>query len=101
MKHPVRNWHPASLSGHELSDDERLACVSLFPGKGFYGAITRRFDILRSFSSQEAEERDPAHSVETNAELAPQLTRLIDEAKKAESNRRRQTRRANRRPRIN
>jgi signal transduction histidine kinase len=83
MKHPVRNWHPASLSGHESSDDERLACVSRLPGKRFFGAITPQFDILRSFSSQEAEERDPAHSVETNAVLAPQLTRLIDEAKKA------------------
>ena len=82
MKNAARNWHPMSVSGHESSDNERLACVSRLPGKGYFRAITSQFDIPRSFSSQE-EEREPSHSIRSNADLAPQLTRLIDEAMKA------------------
>ena len=57
--------------------------MSRLQGKGYYGAITPKSDISRTFSSLEAEERDLTHSVQSNAELAPKLTRLIDEAKKA------------------
>ena len=81
MKNAPRNWHPMSVSGHESSDNERLACVSRLPGKGYFRAITSQFDIPRSFSSQE--ERELSHSIGSNADLAPQLTRLIDEAMKA------------------
>ena len=49
MKNRLRNWHPVSVSGHESSDNESLACVSRLQGKGYYRAITSKFDIPHSF----------------------------------------------------